>query len=425
MPWDPDEGVLLIMILLPAVSLTCQVISWAQAARQREEEESGGGPWDAEAQRGRDQEEEDSIKQHARLAAEQWQGQNDLPPAWLRWLPPWAYKSLARTVGHRRLGLLQARDAELSEIMLGMHRRLRRMSAEMAATQAGSRQRGYEGRSRVYRALVEEKEQLEKEQQAREASIVAEREAQLEAARSREHDALEQAEAQWRHTHHGAMTRKEQQVHVEAALVASELSEAEVERGLMSQELERQTAVTAGLETRVAEQAQQLATAAAEGEAARAAEVEAKQREERVAAALTMLEAERATGEARWQGERAALEDARQLGEDRLASARRRHDEHEGAMAARLAELEAAHGAKTALERSLDSARAKLQRPAEPQPQSQAPQAPKLASRVSEEEIDQYRVRADRRRQEVAVARATAEAAVVAAAAEAIATGKP
>ena len=213
MPWDPDEGVLLIMTLLPVVSLVVKVLSWAQEARQREEEVSGGGPWDAEAQRGRDQEEEDSIKQRARLVARQREERIGTPPAWLRWMPLWAYKSLARTVGRRRLGPVQARDAELSEIMLGMHRQLRRLSAEMAATQAGVRQREYEGGSRVYRALVEEKEALEKEQQAREESIVAAQEAQLEAARSREHDALEQAEAQWRHAHQDAMTRKEQQVH--------------------------------------------------------------------------------------------------------------------------------------------------------------------------------------------------------------------
>ena len=73
---------------------------------------------------------------------------------------------------------------------------------------------------------------------------------------------------------------------MEAALVTSELSEAEVERGIMSQELERQRAVTAGLETRAAQQAQQLAAATAESAAARAAEAEAKQREEGVAAVV-------------------------------------------------------------------------------------------------------------------------------------------
>ena len=53
--------------------------------------------------------------------------------------------------------------------------------------------------------------QVEATAQAREAASFAGQEAQLEAARSREHDALEQAEAQWRHTHHGVITRKEQQ----------------------------------------------------------------------------------------------------------------------------------------------------------------------------------------------------------------------
>ena len=43
MPWDPDEGVLLIMALLPVASLVVRTISWAQEARQREAEESGGG----------------------------------------------------------------------------------------------------------------------------------------------------------------------------------------------------------------------------------------------------------------------------------------------------------------------------------------------------------------------------------------------
>lgn len=64
MPWDPDEGVLLIMALLPVASLVVRTISWAQEARQREAEESGGrSPW------GRDQEEEDSLDQSARQAA--------------------------------------------------------------------------------------------------------------------------------------------------------------------------------------------------------------------------------------------------------------------------------------------------------------------------------------------------------------------
>ena len=53
--------------------------------------------------------------------------------------------------------------------------------------------------------------QVEATAQAREAAMVAEQEVRLEAAKSREHDALELAEAQWRHAHHGEMTCKEQQ----------------------------------------------------------------------------------------------------------------------------------------------------------------------------------------------------------------------
>ena len=170
---DPDEGVLLLMIVLPMASLMIDTASWAKEERHREEE-GGGGSWDAEEQRERDQAEEDAIKQRARLTAEQRQA-DGLPPAWLRWMPPWAYKSLARVVGHHRLGPLQARNAELSEIMLGVHRRLRWRYAGMTATREAARRRqgvqlteiarqGRSGRLRgalQYRALVEEKQQVE------------------------------------------------------------------------------------------------------------------------------------------------------------------------------------------------------------------------------------------------------------------------
>lgn len=146
-----------------------------------------------------------------------------------------AYKSLVRSADLSRVGPgpVQTRDAELREMMLGIHRRLRRLSAEMAAMQAAEH-----GCSSVYRALDDERYTdgrgaLEKEQKVHEASTVAVQEAQLEAsrcdlgaARSREHDALhdalEQAEAQRRHTHEGAMARKEQQVHLRVALFSSE-----------------------------------------------------------------------------------------------------------------------------------------------------------------------------------------------------------
>ena len=93
---DPDEGVLLLMIFLPGVSLIFDAWRWAEEERRREEA-GEGQVWDLEEQRERDRDEEEAIRQRALLPPEQ-RRELGSPPPWLRWMPVWMYKKLASAI---------------------------------------------------------------------------------------------------------------------------------------------------------------------------------------------------------------------------------------------------------------------------------------------------------------------------------------
>ena len=107
---DPDEGVLLLMIFLPGVSLIFDAWRWAEEERRREEA-GEGQVWDLEEQRERDRDEEEAIRQRALLPPEQ-RRELGSPPPWLRWMPVWMYKKLASAIGHHELQPLRARQLE-------------------------------------------------------------------------------------------------------------------------------------------------------------------------------------------------------------------------------------------------------------------------------------------------------------------------